>query len=251
VTGFVIVERAWSVKRGGWRSLLLAALVVPEVIYEAFLHGVYVKALTDLATHERETWDHTKREEVTGRRSWRHNWKRIAASVYATLLLASVIGLALICAALSIAWLVIAGLVLAGAALAALLLSGLDPFGPMQGTGEPATLHHSVRELNHHGFGGNDVPAAGAKSNIHSQTGAGFPAADEEIRAVSACPVCIAQSGVTLEAQLSRGRLGRGTAEDSRENRLERRLVWRPRSVRWWRHRDRARRLPSLWRGRD
>jgi hypothetical protein len=47
-----------------------------------------------------------------------------------------------------------------------------------------------------------------------------------------ACPVCIAEGGVTLEAQLSHGRLGRGTAEQRRENRLERRLVWRPRSVR-------------------
>jgi hypothetical protein len=176
VTGFVVVERAWSVKRGGWRSLLLAGLVVPEVIYDVFLHGVYIKALTDIATHERETWDHIKRAEVKGRRSWRHRWKGIVGPVYATALLASVIGLALICVVLGIAWSVIAGLVLAGAALAALRFSGLDPFGTMQGTGEPATLHHSVGAAGHQGFGGNDVPAdalatAGGEGTHHWLSG--------------------------------------------------------------------------------
>jgi hypothetical protein len=176
VTGFVVVERVWSVKRGGWRSLLLAALVVPEVIYDFFLHGVYIKALTDMATHERETWEHTKRADVMGRRSLRQLWKQVVGPLYALLLLAAVIGLALICASLGIAWSVIAGLVLAGAALAAVRISELDPFGGRQGTGEPATLHHSVDAPDQQGFGGEDVPAdalavAGGEGTHHWLSG--------------------------------------------------------------------------------
>jgi cellulose synthase/poly-beta-1,6-N-acetylglucosamine synthase-like glycosyltransferase len=63
VTAFVVFERVWSVKRGGWRSLVLAGLVLPEVIYDLFLDCVYVKALTDTATHARATWDQTKPAE--------------------------------------------------------------------------------------------------------------------------------------------------------------------------------------------
>jgi biofilm PGA synthesis N-glycosyltransferase PgaC len=172
VTGFVVVERVWAVKRGGWCSLLLAGLVLPEVIYDFFLHGVHIKALTDIATHERETWEHTKRPQADRRRSW----KQMAGPLYAMLLLAAVVGLALICVMLDIAWPVIAVLVLAGAALAAVRLSGLDPFGLMHGTGEPATLHHSANAPDHQGFGGEGVPAdalavAGGEGTHHWLSG--------------------------------------------------------------------------------
>jgi poly-beta-1,6-N-acetyl-D-glucosamine synthase len=158
VTAFVAIERVWSVKRGGWRSVVLAGLILPEAIYDLFLHGVYTKALTDVATHARETWDPTKPAGFVGARSWRHRWDRIAGTVYAGVLLAAVVSLAFICVAFGIAWSVIGSLVLAGAALAALRLSGLDPFGPLLGTGEPANVDHSVVTPKPHGFGGSPVP---------------------------------------------------------------------------------------------
>jgi cellulose synthase/poly-beta-1,6-N-acetylglucosamine synthase-like glycosyltransferase len=176
VTGLVVAERVWSVKRGGWRSLLFAGLVLPEVMYDLFLHGVYVKALTDVATHERETWEHTKRAEVTGTRRWRGRWRQIVGPLYSMLLLAAVITLAVICVVLGIAWSVIAGLVLAGAALAAVRFSGLDPFGLPQGTGEPATLRRPNDAPHSQGFGGEDVPAdafatAGGEGTHHWLSG--------------------------------------------------------------------------------
>ncbi len=158
VTCFVLFERTWSVKRGGWRSVFVAGLLLPEAIYDLFLHGVYVKALTDVAMHSRGTWDHAKPAELAGTRSWRHSWTHIAGPVYAAVLLAPVVGLALACIAIGVAWSVIAGLVLAGAGLAALRLSGLDPFGFHLGTGEPATTKHSVRGSSPQGFGGPGVP---------------------------------------------------------------------------------------------
>jgi biofilm PGA synthesis N-glycosyltransferase PgaC len=158
VTGFVLFERTWSVKRGGWRSVLLAALVLPEAIYDLFLHCVYVKALTDFAMHARGTWDHTESTELVGRRSSHHRWMCLAGPAYGGALVTSVVGLALACVAIGVAWPVISVLVLAGAALAALRLSGLDPFGPHLGTGEPAKAKHSVRGSSPQGFGGLSVP---------------------------------------------------------------------------------------------
>jgi cellulose synthase/poly-beta-1,6-N-acetylglucosamine synthase-like glycosyltransferase len=158
VTCFVLFERTWSVKRGGWRSVLLAGLLLPEAIYDLFLHCVYVKALTDVAMHARGTWDHLNPAEFVGARSWRQRWARVAAPAYAGALLATVVGVALACIATGVAWAVISGLVLAGAALAALRFSGLDPFGLHLGTGEPASSNHSVLALSPLGFGGPGVP---------------------------------------------------------------------------------------------
>jgi hypothetical protein len=156
--------------------VLLAGLVLPEAIYDLFLHCVYVKALTDVAMHARGTWDHTVPAEFVGTRSWRQRWTRIAAPVYAGVLLAAVVGLALACVAIGVAWPVISGLVLGGAALAALRLSGLDPFAFHLGTGEPARAKHSVQALSPQGFGGLSVPVdalatLGGEGTLHCLSG--------------------------------------------------------------------------------
>jgi cellulose synthase/poly-beta-1,6-N-acetylglucosamine synthase-like glycosyltransferase len=158
VTCFVLFERTWSVKRGGWRSLLLAGLLLPEVIYDLFLHCVYVHALTDFARHARGTWDHSRAADSIVTRSRRARWTRAVGPVYAVVLVTAVVGLAFACMALGVAWSVISGLVLAGGALAALRLSGLDPFGLHLGTGEPARANHSAPASSPQGFGGLGVP---------------------------------------------------------------------------------------------
>jgi biofilm PGA synthesis N-glycosyltransferase PgaC len=158
VTAFVAAERVWSVKQGGWRAVVLAGLVLPEAFYDLLLHAVYIKAATDIASHSRETWDHTKLVEFDRTKSWWHRWSRIAGAVYAALFLAGVVLLALVCLASGVAWLVIGGLVLAGAMLAALRFSGLDPLGAILGTGELAIFDHS-RTAKPQGFGGSDVAA--------------------------------------------------------------------------------------------
>ncbi len=158
LSGFVAFERVWSVKRGGWRSVVLAGLLLPEVMFDLFLHGVYTKALTDTASRARETWDYTKPAGFVGARSWRHHWNRIAGAVYAGALLAVVVGLALACSVIGVAWSLVEGFVLAGAALAALRLSRLDPFGPLLGRGELTDADYSPRSKPQ-GFGGSDVPA--------------------------------------------------------------------------------------------
>ncbi len=75
-------------------------------------------------------------------------------------LLAAVVGLALVLCVLGLAWVTVAVavLVLSGAGLAALRLSGLDPVGRVSTTGELAVRgRRPVIALQ--GFGGLDVPA--------------------------------------------------------------------------------------------
>jgi hypothetical protein len=66
VAAFFVLERAWAVKRGGWRSVALSALVVPEIAYDLFLHIVYLKAAIDAATGARETWAYTAPTQIAG-----------------------------------------------------------------------------------------------------------------------------------------------------------------------------------------
>jgi biofilm PGA synthesis N-glycosyltransferase PgaC len=157
VAAFFIIERAWAVKRGGWRSVALSAMVVPEVAYDLFLHSVYLKAAIDTVTDARETWKYTRPMAVAGVPWWRRGWDRIAVAICAGIAIGAVIGLAFACMAIGVAWYVIAVLVLCGTALAALRLSGLDPVGFVRGSGETAD-HGRSPASNPQGFGGLDVP---------------------------------------------------------------------------------------------
>ncbi|MEW2451220.1 glycosyltransferase family 2 protein [Streptomyces parvulus] len=51
-----IVEKVVSVWRAGWRSRLLAAVLVIELLYDLFQHAVYFRALTDLVLRREEQW---------------------------------------------------------------------------------------------------------------------------------------------------------------------------------------------------
>lgn len=132
VTGIAAFERVWAAKRGGWKSLLLAVAIVPEVLFDQFLNVVYAKALIDILTRSDATW-----EQARGRK------KRLRRLLVTTcglvLLLAGVVGLAFACIALGIAWHLIAVFVLSGAAAAVIRLSRLFPLGLLLSlpSGEP------------------------------------------------------------------------------------------------------------------
>lgn len=51
-----IVEKVVSVWRAGWRSRLLAGLLVVELAYDLFQHAVYARALIDLVLRREEHW---------------------------------------------------------------------------------------------------------------------------------------------------------------------------------------------------
>ncbi|WP_405994990.1 glycosyltransferase family 2 protein [Streptomyces sp. NBC_00986] len=54
-----VVEKVASVWRAGWRSRLLAAVLVVELAYDLFQHAVYFRALIDLALRREERWTAT------------------------------------------------------------------------------------------------------------------------------------------------------------------------------------------------
>jgi cellulose synthase/poly-beta-1,6-N-acetylglucosamine synthase-like glycosyltransferase len=173
VTVFIIAERVWSVKSGGWRSVVLSALVVPEVLFDFFLHVVYLAAVAQAVLRDRGTWDPVTHPLASNapahQRADRFSRLRFRWNYRAPLLLAAallfVVGLALDAGILRLGWPIASVWVLTGAALAALRLSRLDPFGRMLGTGEPATPQPAAGALPEgewEGFGGPDVPRGAA-----------------------------------------------------------------------------------------
>lgn len=51
-----VVEQTWSVRRGGWRGVVLSALVVPEIIYSMFLDVVFLVSIAGLVKARQEIW---------------------------------------------------------------------------------------------------------------------------------------------------------------------------------------------------
>lgn len=53
----LIAERVVTVWAAGWRARLLAALLIPELVYTLFLHTVYVTGVAHIAMARRAYWD--------------------------------------------------------------------------------------------------------------------------------------------------------------------------------------------------
>ena len=66
VIGLVFVaERVITVWQGGWKARILAALVLPELIYDLFIDVVFVKGVIDMAFGRSATWSHLGTEATT------------------------------------------------------------------------------------------------------------------------------------------------------------------------------------------
>lgn len=53
-----LVERVVTVWSGGWRARLLAATLLPELCFDAYLDLVYVKGVLDISLGRQATWKH-------------------------------------------------------------------------------------------------------------------------------------------------------------------------------------------------
>lgn len=53
----LIAERVVTVWSGGWRARLLAALLVPELLYTVFLYTIFVTGVLNIALNRRAYWD--------------------------------------------------------------------------------------------------------------------------------------------------------------------------------------------------
>ncbi|WP_415854964.1 glycosyltransferase family 2 protein [Sinomonas sp. G460-2] len=52
------LERVLTAWAGGWSARLLAALILPELLYDMFLNVVYVKGIVDITRGRQATWTH-------------------------------------------------------------------------------------------------------------------------------------------------------------------------------------------------
>jgi cellulose synthase/poly-beta-1,6-N-acetylglucosamine synthase-like glycosyltransferase len=53
-----VVERVVTVWKGGWAARLLAAAILPELLFDMFLNVVYVKGILDITRGRQATWKH-------------------------------------------------------------------------------------------------------------------------------------------------------------------------------------------------
>ena len=57
---FFACERVITVWREGWAARWLAVLVLPELFYDLFLQGVFVRSLLDIALRRSARWGHVQ-----------------------------------------------------------------------------------------------------------------------------------------------------------------------------------------------
>ena len=53
-----IAEKVWTVLQGGWKGMLLAALLIPELLYDTYLDIIFVKGVFDMIFHREAKWGH-------------------------------------------------------------------------------------------------------------------------------------------------------------------------------------------------
>jgi hypothetical protein len=128
-----VAEQAWSVRRGGWRSVGLSLTVIPEFLLAVFLNVVYTVSLLGLLAGTGERWGRQVDEKsvqhlvgrghradhgidvLSGRHQHRQWWRVLLVPVVVVAAAGVVLLLPLV--ALNTAWTALAVFVLVGFAL--------------------------------------------------------------------------------------------------------------------------------------
>jgi cellulose synthase/poly-beta-1,6-N-acetylglucosamine synthase-like glycosyltransferase len=137
ITAIAAFERVWAAKRGGWKALVLAGAIVPEVLFDQFLNFVYTKALIDVQTGTAATWEQAGTRE-------RRRRELLITALGLVLFLAGVVGLAFACIALGIAWTLVAVFVVSGVTAAVIRLSRLYPLGMLLSLPSGESRHSEI-----------------------------------------------------------------------------------------------------------
>ncbi len=53
-----IAEKVWTVRKGGWKGMLLAVFLIPELLYDTYLDIIFVKGVFDMIFHRKANWGH-------------------------------------------------------------------------------------------------------------------------------------------------------------------------------------------------
>jgi poly-beta-1,6-N-acetyl-D-glucosamine synthase len=57
-----ILEKVWTVRKGGWKAMALGATLIPELIYDTYLGTIFVKGISDMVFRREAKWGHEKIE---------------------------------------------------------------------------------------------------------------------------------------------------------------------------------------------
>lgn len=136
VSSVVVVERVWTVRRGGRRAVLLAALVVPEILYDLFLHVVYVRALVDSILKSGGHWDHAEAHRARSGDAVRRVLRIAGQVAIPVVFVGFAVGDASLCTLAGIQWWVTGVIVGTGILHSALRAASLDPLRPILGSSE-------------------------------------------------------------------------------------------------------------------
>ena len=60
IGGVFLLERVITAWKGGWKARLLAALLLPELLYDVFLQIVFIKCLFDITFNRTAQWGHVQ-----------------------------------------------------------------------------------------------------------------------------------------------------------------------------------------------
>lgn len=141
LSAIVPFERVWTVRRGGRASVGTAAAVLPEVVYDLFLHVVFIRALIESLTGADAHWDHAQASQAPAR-GMAPRIARVGGQIVIPVVF---IGMAVLAAAVAtqagVHWVVVGVMVGAGIAHSALRATMLDPVGLILGSSEPPSIH--------------------------------------------------------------------------------------------------------------
>ena len=63
ITGVFIADRVWTVWKMGWKSRLVASVLIVEMVYDLFIQAVFVRSVIDSALNKEEHWKAPKRKQ--------------------------------------------------------------------------------------------------------------------------------------------------------------------------------------------
>ena len=136
LSSIVVAERVWTVREGGPDALLLAALILPEICYDLFLHVVFVRALVDSVMRSDGHWDHAEARRARASEVVRRILRFAGQIIIAVAFVGFAVGAGVLATVAGVQWWVTGVIVGSGIAHSALRASGLDPLRSIQGSSE-------------------------------------------------------------------------------------------------------------------
>lgn len=138
ISSIVVVERVWTVRKGGPGAIVLAALILPEIFYDLFLHVVFVHALVNSLIGSGGHWDHAEAHRARSASLVRRALRVLGQITIPVVFVGISCGAAALATLAGIQWWIVGVIVGGGIAHSALRATSLDPLRSIYGSSENA-----------------------------------------------------------------------------------------------------------------